>query len=81
MEISPHVNLSRKRKIMTCIAVFITSDTSVGFWPAFIHSFTHFILPLTRNTTAVYRNTLKIIYNIPTKLFTRLNVVKARKPI
>ena len=41
----------------------------------------HFILPLTRNTTTVYRNTLKIIYNIPTKLFTRLNVVKARKPI
>ena len=85
MEISPHVNLSRKRKIMTCIAVFITSDPSVGFWPAFIHSFihsfTHFILPLTRNTTAVYRNTLKIIYNIPTKLFTRSNVVKARKPI
>ena len=47
----------------------------------FIHSFIHFILPLTRNTTTVYRNTLKIIYNIPTKLFTRLNVVKARKPI
>ena len=44
----------------------------------FIHSF---ILPLTRNTTTVYRNTLKIIYNIATKLFTRLNVVKARKPI
>ena len=40
-----------------------------------------FILPLTRNTTTVYRNTLKIIYNIATKLFTRLNVVKARKPI
>ena len=33
----------------------------------FIHSFI-FILPLTRNTTTVYRNTLKIIYNIPTKL-------------
>ena len=48
---------------------------------ACIHSFIHFILPLTRNTTAVYRNTLNIIYNIPTKLFTRLNVVKARKPI
>ena len=40
-----------------------------------------FILPLTRNTTTVYRNTLKIIQNIPTKLFTRSNVVKARKPI
>ena len=40
-----------------------------------------FILPLTRNTTAVYRNTLKIIDNIPTKLFTRSNVVKAGKPI
>ena len=40
-----------------------------------IHSF---ILPLTRNTTTVYRNTLKIIYNIPTNLFTRLNVVKAK---
>ena len=26
-----------------------------------------FILPLTRNTTTVYRNTLKIIYNIATK--------------
>ena len=48
---------------------------------SFIQSFSHFILPLTRNTTTVYRNTLKIIYNIPTKLFTRLNVVKARKPI
>ena len=49
---------------------------------SFIHSFIHlFILPLTRNTTTVYRNTLKIIYNIPIKLFTRLNVVKARKPI
>ena len=46
-----------------------------------IHSFIHFILPLTRNTTTVYRNTLKIIYNIPTKLFTRSNVVKARKAI
>ena len=45
------------------------------------HSFIHFILPLTRNTTTVYRNALKIIYNIPSKLFTRLNVVKARKPI
>ena len=33
---------------------------------SFIHSFIHFILPLTRNTTTVYRNTLKIIYNIPT---------------
>ena len=31
------------------------------------HSFI-FILPLTRNTTTVYRSTLKIIYNIPTKL-------------
>ena len=35
----------------------------------FIHSFIHsfiFILPLTRNTTTVYRNTLKInLYNIP----------------
>ena len=48
---------------------------------SFIHSFTHFVLPLTRNTTTVYRNTLKIIYNIPTKLFTRSNVVKARTPI
>ena len=48
---------------------------------SFIHLFIHlFILPLTRNTTTVYRNTLKIIYNIPIKLFTRLNVVKARKP-
>ena len=37
-------------------------------------------LPLTTNTI-VYRNTLKIIYNISTKLFTRSNVVKARKPI
>ena len=46
---------------------------------SFIHSF--ILLPLTRNTTRVYRNTLKIIYNIPTKLFTRSNVVKARKPI
>ena len=40
-----------------------------------------FILPLTRNTTTAYRNTLKIIYYIPTKLFTRSNVVKARQPI
>ena len=47
----------------------------------FIHSFIHFILPLTRKTTTVYRNTLKIIDNIPTNLFTRSNVVKARKPI
>ena len=46
-----------------------------------VHSFIHSFLPLTRSTTTVYRNTLKIIYNIPTKLFTRLNVVKARKPI
>ena len=52
---------------------------SLEFIHSFIHSFIHFILPLTRNTTTVYRNTLKIIYNIPTKLFTRLNVVKARK--
>ena len=48
---------------------------------SFIHSFIHFIFPSTRNATTVYRNTLKIIYNIPTKLFTRLNVVKARKAI
>ena len=46
-----------------------------------VHSFIHSFSPLTRNTTTVYRNTSKIIYNIPTKLFTRLNVVKARKPI
>ena len=52
-----------------------------GLKGSFIHSFIHFILPLTRNATTVYRNTLKIIYNIPTKLFTRSNVVKARKPI
>ena len=49
--------------------------------PSFIHSFIHFILPLTRNTTTVYRNALKIIYNILTNLFKRSNVVKARKPI
>ena len=48
----------------------------MGNFHSFIHSF---IFPLTRNTTALYRNTLKIIYNIPTKLFTRSNVVKARK--
>ena len=46
---------------------------------SFIYSFIY--LPLTRNTTTVYRNTLKTIYNIPTKLFTRSDVVKARKPI
>ena len=45
-----------------------------------LHSFIHFILPLTRNTTTVYRNTLKIL-QYSTKLFTRSNVVKARKPI
>ena len=50
-------------------------------WRYRFHSIVHFILPLTRNTTTVYRNTLKIIYNIPTKLFTRSNVVKARKPM
>ena len=55
---------------------FLAAGTSDD--KSFIHSF---ILPLTRNTTTVYRNTLKIIYNIPIKLFTRLNVVKARKPI
>ena len=47
----------------------------------FINGSLSFILPLTRNTTTVYRNTLKIIYNIATKLLTRSNVVKARKPI
>ena len=52
-----------------------------SFIHSLIHSFIDSFLPLTRNTTTVYRNTLKIIYNIPTKLFTRLNVVKARKPI
>ena len=41
-----------------------------------IHSF---ILPLTRNATTVYRKTLKIIYNIATKLFTRSNMVKAKE--
>ena len=40
-----------------------------------------FILPLTRNTTTVYRNTLKIICNITTKLLTRSNVVMVRKPM
>ena len=52
-----------------------------SFIHSLIHSFIDSFLPLTRNTTTVYRNTLKIIYNIPTKLFTRSNVVKARKPI
>ena len=40
------------------------------FWRDFLKaseinyvSFIHFILPLTRNTTTVYRNTLKIIYS------------------
>ena len=52
------------------------------FWAILIQSFIHsFILPLTRNTTTAYKNTLQIIYNIPTKLFTRSNIVKARKPI
>ena len=52
-----------------------------GRQKTFIHSFIYFILPSTRNTTTVYRNTLKIIYDIPTKLFTRSNVIKTRKPI
>ena len=46
-----------------------------------IHLFIYFILPLTRNTITVYRNTLKIIYDIPTKLFTRSNVIKTKMPI
>ena len=44
---------------------------NVKFIHSFIHSFIHLFIHLTRNTTAVYRNTLKIIYNIPTKLSVR----------
>ena len=56
------------------LSVHCTSST-------YIHSFIDFILPLTRNTTTVYRNTLKITYNILTKLLTKSNVVKEGKPI
>ena len=73
---SPHFYSGIYVALVTLIAYPVSTCAA-----KFIHSFIHFILPLTRNTTTVYRNTLKIIYNIPTKLFTRLNVVKARKPI
>ena len=39
-------------------------------------------LPLTRNTTAVYKNTIKIIYNFPSTvnyIFTRSNEVNTRE--
>ena len=49
-------------------AASISHFVDLKLFIGFIHSFIHFILPLTRNTTTVYRNTLKIIYNIPTKL-------------
>ena len=72
--------------VVSSVSTSISSSSSLGSHSehclqySFIHSF-YFILPLTRNTTTVYRNTLKIIYNIRTKLFTRSNVVKARKPV
>ena len=47
---------------------------------SFIHSFYFAINQKHNNRIKKYIKD-KIIYNIPTKLFTRLNVIKARKPI
>ena len=66
-------------KCILCIYQLI-----LGFYHSFgrrviraFHSFIHLCLPLTRNRTTVCAeiyDTLKIIYNILTKLFTRSNV-------
>ena len=81
-----HTNLDPRALFPTSKAREKRPGDEVRNIPIYIHSFIHsFILFFFFAINQKYNNSIqkyiKIIYNIPTKLFTRLNVVKARKPI
>ena len=65
---------------MKCVSHPKKFIAKVSFIHSFIHSF-YFAINQKHNNRIKKYIKGKIIYNIPTKLFTRLNVVKARKPI